>query len=243
MTNAKILLWDIELTPLSGAFWSLYPERISLNMLDSPQRMLCFGARWLDKKSTVVVDERIGQRDMLESLWTYLDDADMVVSWNGQGFDTKHANTMFLRAGMGPPSPYKELDLLRVSKARFKFASNKLDYVSQELGIGSKVDTGGFDLWRGVMSGDEASWRKMRKYQKQDVDLLAEMFETLKPWIKMPHPVAPGDNRCRNCGSDDLEKRGQAFTLNGSYQRLRCRSCSTWGRGSQRTQSTNIRNL
>lgn len=243
MTDAKILFWDIELTPNFGSFWSLFPERISLNMLDEPQRMLCFGARWYHKKTATVVDERVGNREMLEALWCHLDEADMVVSWNGQGFDTKHANTMFLRAGMRPPSPYKEIDLMRVVKARFKFASNKLDYVSQELGVGSKVATGGYELWRGVMSGDDKAWRKMRRYQKQDVDLLVELFDILKPWIKFPHPVSDGEGLCRACGSSDLERRGRALTLNGSYQRYRCRPCGSWSRGATRLPASDMRNV
>ena len=124
---------------------------------------------------------------------------------------------------------------MRIVKQRFAFPSNKLDYVARELGVGRKVDTGGFDLWRGVMAGDEKAWRKMRQYQKQDVVLLENLFEILKPWIKMPHPVSDKAGLvCRNCGGTHLQSRGVARTLQSVYPRYQCMTCSTWMRGPER---------
>lgn len=235
MSDAKIVLWDTEFTPNLGYFWGLWDQNIPPSFVEETQRMLCFGAKEY-KKKTVVVDERVGRKEMLTQLRDILTEADLVVSWNGTKYDTRMANREFVKEGLTPPAPYKEVDLMRVVKQRFAFASNKLDFVAQELGVGRKVDTGGFALWRGVMAGDEKSWLKMRRYQKGDVDLLESIFEVVKPWIKMPHPVTDRIGLvCRNCGGSHLQSRGVQRTLQSVYPRYQCITCGTWMRGPERT--------
>lgn len=243
MTDAVIKFWDTEFTPNKGYFWGLWDQNIAPSFIDETQRMLCFGVKEY-KKKTLVVDERVGRKEMLTQLRDELDGVDLLVSWNGAKYDTRMANREFVQEGITPPSPYKEVDLMRIVKQRFAFASNKLDFVAQQLGVGKKVDTGGFDLWRGVMAGDEKSWRKMRQYQKGDVDLLESLFEVLKPWIKMPHPVSDREGLvCRNCGGTHLQRRGVARTLQSVYPRYQCQTCSTWMRGPERTGVGDTRTL
>lgn len=233
--NARVLFWDTEYTPNMGYFWGLWDQNISPSFVDDTQRMLCFGVKEY-RKPTRVVDERAGRVEMLTDLRDTLTEADLVVSWNGAKYDTRMANREFVKEGLTPPAPYKEVDLMRVAKRRFAFASNKLDFVARELGVGRKMDTGGFDLWRGVMAGDEKAWAKMRRYQKRDVDLLEKLFDVLKPWIRMPHPVTDRDGLvCRNCGGTHLQSRGVERTLQGEYPRYQCMSCGTWNRGVTRT--------
>lgn len=243
MTDAKILFWDTEFTPNRGYFWGLWDQNIPYTFVDDTQRMLCFGAKWY-KKTTKVVDERVGRKEMLVELRDILTEADLVVSWNGAKYDTRMANREFIREGLTPPAPHKEVDLMRIVKQRFAFASNKLDSVAQELGVGRKVDTGGFQLWRDVMAGDEKAWTKMRRYQKGDVDLLEKLFEVLKPWIKMPHPITDKAGLvCRNCGGTHLQSRGVSRTLQGEYPRFQCITCATWMRGPQRTPVGETRSI
>ncbi len=54
---------------------------------------------------------------------------------------------------MFPPAPFKEIDLLTVAKGRFRFVSNKLDYVAQQLGLGKKTEHSGHELWVQCMAG------------------------------------------------------------------------------------------
>lgn len=235
MSDAVIKFWDTEFTPNQGYFWGLWDQRIPYDFVDETQRMLCFGVKEY-KKRTLVVDERVGRKEMLTQLRDELDGVDLLVSWNGTKYDTRMANREFVKEGLTPPSPYKEVDLMRIVKQRFAFASNKLGSVAKELGVGAKVETGGFDLWRGVMAGDEKAWRKMRQYQKGDVDLLEKLFEVLKPWIKMPHPVSDRAGLvCRNCGGTHLQSRGVSRTLQSVYPRYQCMDCATWMRGPERT--------
>ena len=65
-----------------------------------------------------------GKKKMLKEIHAMLDEADVVVTFNGDKFDLKILNQEFLMAGLGPASPYKSVDLYKVVKRKFRFTSN-----------------------------------------------------------------------------------------------------------------------
>jgi ribosomal protein S27AE len=135
---------------------------------------------------------------------------------------------------------------MRVVKSQFKFPSNKLDYVAQTLGVGSKVKHSGFDLWLKCMDGDETAWKEMKRYQIQDVNLLVDLYQILLPWISNHPSYAIIDNKpntCVNCGEDKLIARGLAHTNTASYQRYVCKSCGKWQRGVTKMRSSTTRSI
>ena len=243
MSNAKILLWDSEYTPQTTYTWSSRPKYLPNDFLLEDARMLCWGARWYDKKTVQTMDERAGRREMLEGIRDLLSEADIVVSYNGIGYDTKKLNGELMAEGLKPPAPYKEVDLYREIRRSAAFYSHKLDYVAERIIGQNKVDTGGFSLWKGVMAGDEKSWRAMLKYQKQDVNLLVDLFDAVKPWIRMPHPVSEDPTACHNCGGTNLQRRGTARTNYSVYTRFWCTSCGKWLRGTERSGITEFRSV
>jgi len=180
----KTLFLDIETTPMQVYTWGLFDQNISINQIIKSTEMLCFGARWLGEKKVIFRSvHHDGKKAMLEDLNKIMDEADVLVGWNSAGFDHKHINREFLENGMKPPSPVKDLDLMSITKSNFLFPSNKLDYVAQKLGVGSKVKHSGFSLWIKCMEGDEKSWKEMKAYQIQDVNLLVDLYDILIPWF------------------------------------------------------------
>jgi len=180
----KILMLDIETTPLQVYTWGLWDQNIGINQIIKNTEMMCFGAKWLgQKRVTFKSVHHHGKQEMLETLHKMMDEADILIGWNSAAFDHKHIKREFLENGMVPPSSVKDLDLMTVVKANFKFPSNKLDYVAQNLGVGAKVKHSGFDLWIKCMAGNNTAWKEMRKYQIQDVELLDKLYEILLPWL------------------------------------------------------------
>lgn len=242
----KILAWDIELTPLTVYSWSLWPNHIPIQQIEKPQEVMCFGARWYGKNQVMFKStQHHGKKEMLEAIHALLDEADAVLSWNGAGFDTKHINREFIENGMLPPSPYTEIDLMKVAKKRFKFPSNKLDYVAQALEVGRKVQHEGFQLWLDCMDGNKSAWKKMKDYQVQDVNLLIDLYERLKPWIDNHPNVAVTDDlerACVVCGSERLVSHGFKITTTGKYRRYRCQECGKFMRGKIMVSGTEMRN-
>ena len=61
-------------------------------------------------------DHHDGHDAMIEGIWKLLDEADAVVTWNGVSFDMKHLRREFVLAGLTPPSPWKDIDLMLTVK-------------------------------------------------------------------------------------------------------------------------------
>lgn len=240
-TPPVISLWDTEWSPAISYTWSGFPKYLPNDFLIEDPRLLCYGFKTYGVDDIEVVDERIGHREMVERLWHKLNETDMLISFNGQKFDTRKVNSEFMKYHLGPPSPYKEIDLYRQIKKHAQFYSGKLDFISERVTGQRKEETGGFQLWKDVLAGDEAAWGTMRKYQKQDVEMLEDLFNDVKPWIKMPHPVSTDATSCHNCGSLSLQRRGVARTLYGTYQRYQCNDCGKWLRGQDRSGVTEVR--
>jgi hypothetical protein len=241
----RILAWDTELTPILAYTWSLWPNSIPINHIVEPQRVMCFGARWVDQKKVIFRSEHHdGREEMLKTVHELLDEADAVISWNGIGFDSKHIRREFKNAGMLPPSPWKEIDLLKTARSQFKFESNKLDYVAQYLGVGQKVKHQGMELWKGCMAGDDKAWTTMKRYQIQDVDLLVDLYAELLPWVPAHPNVALYNDipeGCKQCSSTRLQRRGYSLTGTRRYRRYQCQDCGTWQRGNRSVSTTEMR--
>lgn len=131
--------------------------------------------------------------------------------------------------GLPPPAPYKQLDTKKIAKKYFSFTSNKLDDLGRYLGIGQKLDTGGYGLWLGCEEGDPKAWKKMKRYNKQDVVLLEEVYLKLRPWIAN-HPAVDNRDNCPKCNSANMQKRGYGFNKTSKYQRFQCMDCGGWSR-------------
>lgn len=161
----KILFLDIETRPNLAYVWSLWKQNVGINQIKETGQVISFASKWLGKRKVEFFsDYHNGHVDMVEAAHARLEEADIVVHYNGDRFDIPHLNTEFLKAGLDAPAPFQSIDLLKTMKRRFRFASNKLDHVTQELGQAGKVKHSGFDLWLGCMRNDPKAWALMRRY-------------------------------------------------------------------------------
>ena len=232
----KILLLDIESSPNTAHVWGLWQQNVSINQLMESSYVLCYAAKWYGEKE-VMFDSvhKSRPKTMLKGIHGLLNDADAVVHYNGTKFDIPTLNKEFLLHSFNPPSPYKQIDLLRVVRSNFRFPSNKLDYVAQRLNLGKKHEHEGHELWVKCMNGDKDAWKRMEKYNIQDVVLLENLYGHLLPWIKSHpnHNLFADGHSCPNCGSASLQRRGTAISATGTYQRYQCRSCGTWSQSTK----------
>lgn len=235
MTEPRILTLDIETAPALADVWSLWNVNVGLSQLRQVSTVICFAAKWHGQRRVEFYsDHHNGHEDMVRAAYDLIDQADIVQHFNGKRFDMPHLRREFLLAGMSPHKPVREVDLYQVVKGRFRFQSNKLDHVSQQLGVGSKVKHAGHALWVRCMAGDERAWAQMKRYNIGDVRLTEQVGDILRPWIhNFPHMglFVGEENCCNRCGSADLERRGFAHTPLSSYQQYRCRGCGGWLRG------------
>lgn len=238
-TGTKILLFDIETMANLAYVWGKYEQNVI--SYEKEWYMLSFAYKWLDEKSVNVVSlpdfkgyskSKTNDKDLVKALWKLFDEADIIIAHNAVSFDVKKSNAKFIEHGLPPPSPYKIIDTKLVARRYFNFNSNKLDDLGNILGLGRKIDTGGFELWLGCASGDKSAWKKMCAYNKQDVVLLEKVYLKLRSWMN-PHPhVGALDGHrgnCPACNSTNLQKRG--FGIRGNQirvQRYQCIDCGGW---------------
>lgn len=239
----RILAIDIETQPNLAYVWGLWDQNVGLNQLVEAGQMMCFVSKWVGKPKVEFRSvHHDGQDKMIRRAWELLDEADVVMHYNGKRFDVPWLNREFLRLDLNPPSPYQQIDLLQVARREFQFPSNKLEYVSKALGLSGKVSHEGFGLWVKCMAGNDRAWKTMRKYNRQDVLLLEEMYERLRPWIRSHPSVAAfsGKDCCPACGGENLTHRGFAFLRTGRYQRFQCGDCGKWSRSTKRHDGTTV---
>lgn len=231
----KTLLLDIETAPSIVYAWGLFKQNIAISQIEEPGYTLCWAAKWLSERTISYASvHEDGESEMLAKVYDLLEEADVVVHYNGSKFDIPTLNREFISHGYAPPAPFQEVDLLKTCRNRFRFLSNKLDYVAQQLTGEGKVETKGMSLWRDCMAGCPKAWAIMKKYNKRDVTILEGVYEHLLPWIQ-PHPNMAlfnddEDMQCPNCGGTHLQSRGSYYTHTQRYQRYQCQDCGKWTR-------------
>ena len=238
----KILLLDIETAPNLAYVWGMWKQNINLDALVESGYTMCWAAKWLGEKE--IMFDSIYQstpRQMVRRIHKLINEADVVIHFNGTKFDMPTLNKEFLLFNLKPPSNYKEVDLLKTCRRKFRFPSNKLDYVAKVLGLKGKFKHIGYELWTRCMALEEKAWKMMERYNKQDVKLLEQVYYKLLPWIPN-HPnvgLYSGEYRpqCRNCGSTRVQKRGVEHTASYTYKRYVCLDCGKWQRGTQNIKS------
>ncbi|WP_395759505.1 ribonuclease H-like domain-containing protein [Streptomyces althioticus] len=244
----KLLTIDIETSPQLAHVWGLWQQNVGLSQLLESGEVICFAAKWYGDEQTMFFSKfHHGKKLMVKTAHELLDQADAVIHFNGKRFDIPHLNREFVEAGLTPPSPYSQIDLLQVVKKNFRFPSNKLDYVTKKLGLDHKVQNSGHQLWVKCMAGDYQAWEEMKEYNLQDVVITEQLYDKLLPWISS-HPshglYEDGEGQyCPNCGSKNLKREGKAYTALSVYQRYSCGDCGKWSRGNKRLDGVDVRGV
>jgi DNA polymerase elongation subunit (family B) len=237
---SKILIIDIETAPNIAYVWGAWKQNIGQNQWKEKSHIMSYAAKWLGEDEILYEENRkADDRQIVKSMFRLLDMADVVVAHNGERFDLPVILGRGVVHGLTPPSPYFIVDTLRVARKEFRFVTNRLVNIAEELGVSPKDDHKkfpGFELWLECLRGNEEAWDEMRKYNVQDVLTLEEVYLRLRPYMRnhpnIAHRQRDGvDTMCPKCGSSDIQYRGWYFTKMGlAYRKFVCKSCGGWGR-------------
>jgi len=242
------LFLDIETSPHIAYVWKLFDENIGIDQLIQPTRVICVAWKFDGDTGTEFAaewDSRNGHKQMIKRVYNAVDEADAIVHFNGASFDEPHLSREFLEYGMDPPKRPQTIDLFKTIRSRFRFASGKLAHVSDVLELrDGKIKTD-FTLWSRVLAGDPDARKEMEAYNREDVELLVELYDELLPWIDRHPNVALYEDdelmRCTRCASTQLIKNGTVRTTAGKFQRYQCNECGGNSRGSKRFGTTPLR--
>lgn len=216
-SKVRILLLDVETAPLLGFLWGTFKQNVGLNMLEAHSYMLTWAAKWLGETTCYssslpeYPNYEPGSEDdslLVADLLKLINQADIIIGHNVKNFDDKVIRTRILINNLDQPTPYKLVDTLEIAKQNFRFTSNKLDGIAIQLGLQRKLNTGGFELWRGCMQGKPEAWQTMVNYNIQDVYVLEDVYMKIRAWdARHPNVALYEENdtlNCTVCASENL---------------------------------------
>lgn len=238
--NKKILLFDLETSPLISYTWGIWEQDVV--EVKEEWYILCVGYKWLGEAKTHVIalpdfkgyaKDKKNDKELVMKLHDLFNQAEVIIAHNGNAYDIKKSNARFLIHGLKPPHRYAQIDTLNIARRNFKFDSNKLDRLGQYLKVGRKLKHMDFSVWLGCMEGDKKDWDKMIAYNKQDVVLLEKIYYKLRAWDKSSpnmNLILGGMLNCRVCHSQWVKKEGTRKRLSGLIQEFSCNNCGAWSR-------------
>lgn len=250
----RSLVVDIERLPgsFTADFWDLNAfknRRINPDMVTEWPTTVCFAARWYETGETFfhAAWQDGGADAMYQAAFDLYDSADVAITYNGVGFDNRHLMSGWTEREMGRPSPWRDIDLLRVARQSQGWESKTLDSVCKRLGIPSKSDKYDSRVARAAMAGDTKMQTKLRKYNANDVEITASLYERLLPHVKNHPHVAPNramdKTLCPRCGSDDVERNGTYSPGVYRYLAYKCNACTSPFRTTYDSRGPSVRAL
>lgn len=238
MTKPRVLLYDIETTHNVVASFDLRDEYTPHTNIIQERYIVCACWQWLGEgkiHSVSVLDDpkRYAKNPhddyhVVKTLVGLFEEADVVVAHNGDQFDNKYVVTRAIKHGMKAVPPVASIDTYKIAKNKFKFNSNRLDYLGKYLGFGGKKSTPA-GLWLDVLNGSRKAVKIMVDYNKRDITLLNKVFTAFTPYI--PNYMSRelfGGTGCPRCGSGKVQSRGVHVAISRTYQRYQCQKCGGW---------------
>lgn len=229
----KILLVDIETSPLEVYTWKIGQVYLDINDIIKDWSILAFSAKWLDDNKMIYMDTRHKKdprddKQLVKTLCELLNEADYVVSHYGSRFDVPkiearryyHNHPLF-------KEPKHEDTKTMSNKAGF--TSHKLEYLAKYLKLKIKKLTkrkyAGKALWKAVLNKNMDAWREMELYNKTDVWVLEELYKKLRARATKINVNIWSNAEICVCGSKSWIKNGIDRLASGNYQRVKCKNC------------------
>jgi len=233
-----VAVLDIETLPMIVYSWGMWDQNISIDQVIEDSCMLSWAGKYLNSHEThsdvmtpVEAETRNSER-ITKSIWEFLHKADVVIGHNYAGFDVKYINTEFLKHNL-PPLKYIVIDTFLIAKQNFRFASNKMKYINDQLGIRNKIDNDGFPLWKGCSDGDKESLKTMLEYNEGDITATEDLFYRVRPYVKNFNVALYNEmetEQCPVCGSENVKHEGWYYTPAGQWESVRCDNCKCLSR-------------
>lgn len=234
MSSPRVLLIDIETLPNLGYTWGKYEQNVLSYVKEWELASFAWKELGRGKVEAIARPDFADKTDasLVKAVRGIVEQADILIGHNIDRFDSPKLRSKFVVAGLSPTS-YRTIDTRTMARKYFGFNSNKLDDLAKTLGIGQKLQTGGFDLWLQCIAGDPKAWAKMVRYNKWDVVLLEKIYLALRAWYPQ-HPnfalySGEGDKpECPVCESTKVNRQGYRVMATRRAARFQCQKCGHW---------------
>jgi len=179
---AKIVILDIETTSLEADAGTL----VSAGLMSVDGRGEYLEARRTSEEKSVLV--KLAKR---------LENYDVMVTWNGRGFDIPFLTTRFMKHGLDPRPLLRKshIDLADVVKGRLRLTFTYLDHVCDFFEINRNKGPMGLDvphLYVRALEGDRKAAASIREHCLDDLRATRQVFLKLKPLVEQQLEYAEG---------------------------------------------------
>lgn len=238
----KILFYDIETTLAVSYHFGQWKQNLGIKQQIVESHLLSHCWAWNDgdvEGSILSPKEVLANDDerLVYECWALLDNCDILVAHNAKGFDVRRVNGYFLKYGLPPPSPYKVVDTLQISRRKFGLPFHNLAYLAKFLKVTHKIENSGIELWIECAKGSQSALDEMFDYNKGDITTLRDVYRKLIGWdndaVNMALYTDTSEMVCPHCSSTNIQMVSDKFvyTAQRKYQLYRCLSCKTPLRG------------
>lgn len=245
MRKPNVLVLDIETAPIIAAIWDLKIKGyVPASQIVQDRYVMAWGAKWLGSPITKYQDQRgkgpLKDKELLLKLRPLLDKADIVISYNGESFDSRRINSRYMQHGIKPPSPYRHYDVMKLHKRVADHTSNTLDYVSTHTNVKYKKlhhnDYPGYSLWQQCMAENKKAWKSMKLYNIHDVLSTEENALNTLAWAPEAfpefYPVSDRAMACGRCGYyGHMRATHSKLTNKFEFEQYRCSKCGGYQTG------------
>lgn len=240
----KFLPYDIETSHMLVRTFYI-GQKVSLHhhQIKEPSKVISIQYMWAtDKKAKYLEWDKVGKSfddsQMLEEFATnILPKADITLTQNGDRFDFITLNERAKVHKLSILDQKPSIDILKLSRKSFRAASHKLDYRSQQQGLGGKIQMVDQD-WVDIEENGIPVSKKMAKYGCKDVeDTLRVFWEELPYYKDLPtvvekvilsflkfERVKPKLTACPACRSKHRLATDFKTTRNGDHKCNQCKS-------------------
>lgn len=239
LKNAKILIYDIEISPTLG--WTYGQYEANVLKVEKHPLLMSVSWKWLgdsSKPKCMVIDRTSARawndKALVQKVHQLFDEANLLVGHNIDRFDNRVMSGKFIDWDMTPPSPCKSWDTLKMAR-KHKFGSNKLNDLGIRFNEGSKTSVTHADVWYDLLfesnvAKQQKAAKLMEKYNIQDVALTEKIFWHLMPYYQTGITLGRliGHNWVCDCGSTEGQFHGYGFNPVGKYRRWQCNRCGKW---------------
>jgi hypothetical protein len=237
----RIGVFDVETLPIIMYAWRLGDQTYNPDQIIKPTSLLAWAGKYLNEPrvfSDILTPKEALARDagrIVKTMYEFLKSCQIVIGHNITQFDTKHANTCFLKCGL-PPIKYIQVDTLKIARENFLFDSNKMGFINKSLGIRQKLDNEGFPLWMKCADGNADALLRMAEYNVGDVQANEDQYFVVRAYVRNVNMALYSESTndiCPTCGSEDMKNEGFYFTPAGKWQSKRCTKCGCLCRSKQ----------
>lgn len=226
----KILIYDIETTRVKAWVWWSGKQFVSGDSLIDEPKIITIAYKWLGEDDITVLtwDEKSSDKQLLEKFLKVYNSADMVIGQNNDRFDNRWVNARAMKYGLDVNTFVRSFDIMRETKRLFRLPSYSMKYITNYLGIQTKLEHEGIKMWEKIQTGTPEEQKeylqKMVEYNRQDIVATEDMYLTLRKYMghKTHFGVLNGQERftCPNCGGKNVSLDKTTVTPAGTVQRI-----------------------